>query len=93
MASRGGQPGNQNAVKNRPITELITRALLANNAEKARALAESLIERAIAESDRAAEAVMDRVEGKVPQSLTGPDGGPLQVQDVPWLGGRGVARR
>ena len=89
----GAPLGNKNAVKNRPITEAITRALLAGNGAKLRALAESLVDRAIAESDRAATEVIDRVEGKVPQAITGPDGGPLQVQDVPWVAGRTLARR
>lgn len=93
MASRGGQPGNANAVKNRPITEVMRRALLANDGVKLRQLADAIIDRAIAESDRAATEVLDRIEGKVPQAITGPDGGPLQVQDVPWLRERKLARR
>lgn len=93
MATRGAPLGNSNATKNRPITDLMRRALAQNNSEKARALADALIRRAIVESDRAATEVLDRIEGKVPQSITGADGGPVQVQDVPWLAGRSVARR
>ena len=89
----GAPLGNKNAVKNRPITDLIRRALLQHDSAKARELADSLIARAIAESDRAATEVLDRIEGKVPQAITGPDGGPLQVQDVPWLRERKLARR
>lgn len=92
MKTRGGQPGNKNAVKNRPITAAIERALLAEDGAKLRRLAESIVNRAIADSDRAASEVLDRVEGKVPQALTGADGGPLQLQEVPWLEGRGVAK-
>lgn len=93
MASRGAQLGNQNATKNRPLTDLIRRALLQNDSAKARAFADALVSRAISDSDRAATEVLDRIEGKVPQAVTGADGGPIQVQDVPWLGGRGVAKR
>lgn len=93
MASRGGQIGNTNATKNRPLTEVMRRALLADDGKKLRALADALIDRAIAESDRAASEVFDRIEGKVPQAITGADGGPIQVQDVPWLKGRELARR
>lgn len=93
MANRGGQPGNTNATKNRPITAAIARALLANDGAKLRRLVDALIDRAIDNDTRAACEVMDRVEGKVPQAITGADGGPLQVQDVPWLGGRKLARR
>ena len=35
--------------------------------------------------------VFDRVDGKASQPITGADGGPLQVQDVPWATGRDVA--
>lgn len=72
MAERGGQPGNKNATKNRPITEAITRVLLANDGEKLRALAESLVARAIESDTRAAVEVNDRIEGKVPQAVIGP---------------------
>lgn len=87
---RGRQLENE---KLRPITAAISRALLANDGQKLRKLADSLIDRAIEASDRAASEVLDRVEGKVPQALTGPDGGPIQVQDVPWLKGRVLASR
>ena len=84
MATSGGQPGNKNAVKNRPITDLIRRALAQNDSEKARRLAEALIARAIAESDKAATEILDRVEGKVTQPIagTGEDGELL----IRWLG-------
>ena len=81
----GGAPkGNKNAVKNRPITSAITRALLANDGEKLRKLAESLIDRAIESDTRAAIEVNDRIEGKVTQPIEGPgaDGEIL----IRWLG-------
>lgn len=94
----GAPLGNKNAVKNRPITDLIRRAIAQNDFAKAREIADTLIAVATSgekDSDRvnAFKEIADRIEGKVPQSLTGPDGGPLQVQDVPWLAGRRVARR
>ena len=84
MASKGGQPGNKNAVKNRPISDAISRALLANDGEKLRALAESLVARAIKDDTRAAIEVNDRIEGKVTQPIEGPgaDGEIL----IRWLG-------
>ena len=84
MAAKGGQPGNKNAVKNRPITEAITRALLANDGKKLRELAEALVNRAIENDTRAAIEVNDRVEGKVTQPIagTGEDGELL----IRWLG-------
>ncbi len=83
MAAKGGQPGNKNAVKNRPITEAITRALLANDGEKLRKLADALVARAINDDTRAAIEVNDRVEGKVTQPIDGTVEGELIVR---WLG-------
>ncbi len=69
MAERGGQPGNDNATKNRPITDALRRALLANDGAKMRKLTDAVLDRAIAESDTAAKEIFERIEGKVPQSL------------------------
>ena len=81
----GGAPiGNKNATKNRPITEAITRALLANDGAKLRKLAEALVDRAIADDTRAAIEVNDRIEGKVTQPIAGTgDDGELLIR---WLG-------
>ena len=84
MAAKGGQPGNKNAVKNRPITEAITRALLANDGEKLRKLADALVDRAIESDTRAAIEVNDRIEGKVTQPIEGTaEDGALLIR---WLG-------
>lgn len=79
MAERGGQPGNKNATKNKPLTEAIQRALLANDGEKLRKLTDALVDRAIGGDTMAAREVLDRVEGKVAQALehSGPDGGDI----------------
>ena len=83
MAARGGQPGNKNATKNRPITEAISRVLLANDGKKLRALAESLVDRAIESDTRAAVEVNDRIEGKVTQPIDGTVDGEILIR---WLG-------
>ena len=69
MAERGGQPGNKNATKNRPITDAIRRVLLANDGEKLRKLAEAMVDRAIEASDSAAKEVTERMDGKVAQEI------------------------
>lgn len=69
MAERGAPPGNKNASKNRPITDAIRRALLADDGKKARELAEALVKRAIEQSDTAAKEVLERVDGKVSQDV------------------------
>ena len=72
---KGAPLGNKNAVKNRPLTELIKRALLQNDSAKARQFADALVARAIEESDKAASEILDRVEGKVTQTIAGDPGG------------------
>ena len=88
MAERGGQPGNTNATKNRPITDALRRVLLANDGEKMRELTEALVKRSIESSDSAAKEIFERIEGKVPQQLDhgNADGEPfvlkVEAQDV-----------
>ena len=72
MPEKGGQPGNNNAGKNKPITDAIRRALLAEDGAKARRLADALVEKAIAGDVPAVREVLDRMEGKVPQGIEGP---------------------
>lgn len=81
MPFKKGQSGNPEGrrAENRPLTDLIRRALLHNDAKKARKFADALVNRAIEQSDRAATEVLDRIEGKVPQAITGADGGPLHI--------------
>jgi len=85
MALRGGQKGNQNASKPKPITETMARELYANDGKKLRMLARSLIARAMESDTRAAVEILDRIEGKVPQSITGANGSPLLVTVVGGL--------
>ena len=69
------------------------RALLQGDAKKARAIADALIAKAEEGDVPAFREVADRIEGKVPQPITGPEGGAIQVQEVPWLKERNIARR
>lgn len=69
MSERGGQPGNKNASKNKPITDAIRRALLADDGKLVRELAEALIRRAIEQSDTAAKEILERSDGKVKDEL------------------------
>ena len=66
----GAPIGNKNGTKNRPLTDLIRRALLQNDSEKARKFADQLVKRAIEGSEPASAQVLDRIEGKVPMQLT-----------------------
>lgn len=66
--------GNKNATKNKPWSEAINRALMAEDGKKLRALAEKLIEKALEGDVPALKEVGDRLEGKPAQTLQGPDG-------------------
>lgn len=88
---RGGQLGNKNAIGNRgpwgdkPITDLLRKVLVQGDYKKARRIAENLTTLAATKEFRAVPAikeVLDRVEGKVAQPLTGGDGGPITVEVI-----------
>ena len=79
----GGAPvGNNNAVKNRPITDALRRALLQGDGKRLRKLVDALLDKACEGDVPAAKEVNERIEGKVPQAITGADGAPLTVQIV-----------
>lgn len=81
------QPGNEESKKadhKRP--RVITQQLIAElnevdreNVPKLRAIVRSLVHRAMEGDVAAFKEIADRVEGKVPQALTGEDGGALTV--------------
>lgn len=79
MSGPGAPVGNKNNTKNRPVTDLIRRALLADDSAKARKLADTLVDKAIEGDVPAIREVLDRTDGKVPQALEhmGEDGGPI----------------
>lgn len=74
--------GNKNAVKNRPWSEALNRALLAEDGKKLRALAEKLIDKALEGDVPALKEVGDRIDGKAMQAIeaSGPEGGAFVVQ-------------
>lgn len=89
----GAPIGNQNGIKNRPFTEAIQRALLANNGKKLRAIADRLVKEAErGKFDIAViREVLDRVDGKTRQHIehTGLNDGPIEIE----VGKRERARR
>lgn len=74
--------GNKNATKNRPWAEAVNRALLANDGQKLRALADKLIDRALEGDVSALKEIGDRVDGKPAQMLIGDADNPLVFQEV-----------
>lgn len=85
----GAPKGNQNAKGNpgpwadRPLTDLLRRALAQGDSKRARRIAENLLDQAAKNDPRAVQAireVFDRIEGKVPQAITGEGGGPVEIR-------------
>lgn len=85
---RGGQPGNDNATKNRPWKDQLRRALARRGNgdwEKGLALvADKVVEDAIAGDKDAWMEIGNRSDGKSAQQvqLTGADDGPVQFTQV-----------
>lgn len=69
MAKKGGQPGNNNAGKNKPWSEAIRKALLAEDGKKLRAIAEKIVALAMEGDMQAIKELGDRVEGKSIQAI------------------------
>lgn len=84
MADSGGQPGNKNATKNKVWEETLRRALLANDGEKLRSIAEKLIEKAEGGDVSALREIGDRIDGKAKQQIevSGDDENPLVAKIV-----------
>ena len=80
---QSGNPGGR--PKRKPLTEELEKILQSTGRDPqqrtyARRLVESAVKRAIKKSDFALKEVWERTEGKVPQAVTGSDGGPVQFQ-------------
>lgn len=86
MATTGGQPGNQNAVKAKRWQQAIDRALerrsKAAGIEELDRLADKFLEEVEKQGIIGFKEFGDRLDGKAAQAIVGPDGGPLQLQQV-----------
>jgi len=73
MAERGGQPGNNNAAKNKPFAEAIERALKKRSKIEGAAdlltIAEKLIDMAADGDIQAVKEIADRTDGKAKQQI------------------------
>jgi hypothetical protein len=78
MAERGGQPGNQNAAKQRMFYDKL-RLVLTQEPHRLRSIAEHLIKKAEEGEPWAIRELIDRVDGKAHQAvaLENADGTPL----------------
>lgn len=55
------------------------------DSEKLRQIADTLIDLAMNGDIQAIKELGDRLDGKPAQAIVGPDNGPVQVMEVPWL--------
>lgn len=81
----GGQPGNQNAAKSKPWQNALRRALARKAGEVDLGLdgiADQVVADAYAGDKDAWKEIAERIDGKVAQSITGPDDGPLIVEVI-----------
>lgn len=85
----GAPIGNRNSagVRDRAFSEAVRRAALAKNGAKLRAMAETLLDKAVAGDVAALREAADRIEGRVPQGIEGPgkDGAHKFELVAPWL--------
>lgn len=76
----GGAPlGNQNATKNKPFWDAITRAIAQEDGKRLRQAAEKLLTAAAAGEQWAVKELGDRLDGRPAQAITGADGGDFKA--------------
>jgi hypothetical protein len=76
---RGGQPGNDNATKNKPFLEAVTRAITQDDGKRLRSCAEKLLDKAALGEPWAVTLLADRLDGKAHQSIDATVDGNLTV--------------
>lgn len=83
----GAPLGNQNGRKSRLFEQALIRAikqrdLKEGEGETLRRIAEGLLDKAIAQDLTAIKETRDTLDGKPAQAITGPDGGPVQLEKI-----------
>ncbi|MGO4316702.1 hypothetical protein [Agrobacterium sp. MCAB5] len=73
-----GRPPKEKSFANM-LRIAINEASDAGGGTKLRAVAEALVSKAVAGDVQAIKEVADRLDGKVTQEISGPDGGPVQI--------------
>ena len=69
MATSGGQPGNNNAGKNKPFWRALDRAIVQDDGKRIREAAEKLLDLASRGEQWAVKELADRLDGKAAQSI------------------------
>ena len=80
MTTRGAQPGNKNAAKDRPWEKAL-RAVVAQYPDRVRRIALKVFDLAEGGDVMAIRELFDRLDGKMVQRVeaSGPDGGPIEL--------------
>lgn len=92
----GAAIGNQNARKGKwaeALNAAVQEVDPVTKRRKLHSIAAKLIELAQAGEIQAIKELGDRIDGKPAQAIVGPDGGAIQIAEVPWLKGRDLAGR
>lgn len=81
MATKGGQPGNNNATKNKPWREAIDKAIKQDKGKRLRQAAEAMLTAASEGKEWAISELGDRLDGRASQQveLGNKDGAPLVI--------------
>ena len=82
MADSGGQPGNNNAGKNKPFWRAIDRAIAQDDGKRLREAAEKLLDLASQGEQWAVKELADRIDGKAHQSIDAKVDADLTVQVI-----------
>jgi hypothetical protein len=82
VAESGGQPGNNNAGKNKPFWRALDRAIAQDDGKRLRAAAEKLIDMAANGDIPAMKELADRLDGKSAQPIVGEEGRELVIRIV-----------
>jgi hypothetical protein len=81
----GAPLGSRNAAKNKPWSDAIRRALARRekgHPKRLNRLADALLDKCEEGDIPALKEFGDRVEGKVPQAITGADGGAIEIAQI-----------
>lgn len=71
---KGGQPGNDNAAKNKPWRDALNRAIAQGDPNRLRSIADKLIDMAAAGEIQAIKELGDRLDGKSTQNIGAEEG-------------------
>lgn len=77
---QSGNPGGRPKKLTRPLEKLLDEKVPGKSVTYAEEFAAKVLDRALKRSDFMAKEIFERIEGKVPQAITGADGGPVQFQ-------------